>query len=135
MNEALLTVAEVALWLGVHVDTVRRLEQRGELHPYRIGKRLRFSPGDVRAYLDRQRVGVPHTPEKPMNIRQGAAFYARSDELDEARQARRGTSKREALAAASMHFNRSITSSKHLSYGEASWVLDWLRAELEAEGR
>ena len=50
----LLTVAEVAAWLKVHPNTVRRWAQRGFLKAYRIGPRgdRRFDRTEVEGLLD-----------------------------------------------------------------------------------
>lgn len=59
-NESMLTPKEVATWLGVHVNTVKRLGDRGQLQFFRIGERgdRRYRPEDIRAYLDwRQQIG------------------------------------------------------------------------------
>jgi excisionase family DNA binding protein len=42
----------------VSKQTLYRLLQAGELHPSRVGERLRFDPADVRAYLERTREQV-----------------------------------------------------------------------------
>ncbi len=47
------TVAEVAAEWGVHRNTIHRLVARGDLRAVRVGRRLRFRPEDVRAYLER----------------------------------------------------------------------------------
>lgn len=53
--EGLLSGAAVARWLGVSHRTVMRLRDRGELHPYRVGRQLRYAPADVRRYLGADR--------------------------------------------------------------------------------
>jgi excisionase family DNA binding protein len=52
-DERMLKPREVAEWLGVHVNTVKRMSDRGELQYYRIGTRgdRRYRPADVNAYL------------------------------------------------------------------------------------
>ncbi|NVN30598.1 helix-turn-helix domain-containing protein [Endobacter medicaginis] len=42
---------EVAVELGVSIDTVRRLRKRGEIGHTKIGDRLRYTPEHVQAYL------------------------------------------------------------------------------------
>lgn len=51
----LLTVGEVARFLGVHSSTVRRWEKNGLLKSYAIGLRnnLRFKQEDVLNFLDK----------------------------------------------------------------------------------
>jgi len=51
MTEALLTVHEVAEWLKVNPETVKRLARRGALPSYVIGRRRRFRRDDVETYL------------------------------------------------------------------------------------
>jgi len=56
-EETLLKPREVAAWLGVHVNTVKRLGDRGDIPYYRIGSRgdRRFRREDVRTYLQNGR--------------------------------------------------------------------------------
>jgi excisionase family DNA binding protein len=49
------TIRAVAGLLGVHERTVHRLIARGELAAHRIGRGVRVSEADLRAYLDRCR--------------------------------------------------------------------------------
>lgn len=51
----LLTIADVRELLQVSRSTVYELIKRGDLVPIRVGERLRFSPADIRAYLERSR--------------------------------------------------------------------------------
>lgn len=51
----LLTVQTVADVLGVSTRTVRRLVADGDLTPHRVGRSLRVSEEDLRAYLSRCR--------------------------------------------------------------------------------
>lgn len=53
----MLTASEVAEMLHLHVNTVKRLGDRGELPFYRVCKRgdRRFRLEDVRQFLDRNR--------------------------------------------------------------------------------
>ena len=53
--EPLLTITAACDVLGVSRQTIYRLVRRGELHPSRVGERLRFRPEDIRAYLERGR--------------------------------------------------------------------------------
>ena len=50
----LLTIAEVAAWLKVHPNTVRRWSQRGLIKAYRVGPRRdrRFDRTDVEKLLN-----------------------------------------------------------------------------------
>jgi excisionase family DNA binding protein len=52
---ALLTVSDVAGWLKLKPATVRALTRRGEISFHRVGRAIRFRPGDVEVYLARQR--------------------------------------------------------------------------------
>ena len=53
----MLTASEVAEMLHLHVNTVKRLGDRGELKYYRVCKRVdrRFLLEDVRRFLDNNR--------------------------------------------------------------------------------
>jgi excisionase family DNA binding protein len=53
----MLTASEVAEMLHLHVNTVKRLGDRGELPFYRVCKRgdRRFRLEDVRTFLDKNR--------------------------------------------------------------------------------
>jgi len=53
----MLTASEVAAMLHLHVNTVKRLGDRGELPFYRVCKRgdRRFRLEDVMAFLDKNR--------------------------------------------------------------------------------
>ena len=53
----MLTASEVADLLHLHVNTVKRLGDRGELPFYRVCKRgdRRFRYDDVRAFLEKSR--------------------------------------------------------------------------------
>ncbi|MBL8740661.1 MAG: helix-turn-helix domain-containing protein [Myxococcales bacterium] len=51
----LLTMHEVASTMGCSVRTVMRAIQRGELVATRIGRSVRVSVDDLRAYLGRKR--------------------------------------------------------------------------------
>jgi excisionase family DNA binding protein len=53
--EPLLSVGAAAALLSVSRRTLYRFVEAGELHPLRVGQRLRFEPADLRAYLERQR--------------------------------------------------------------------------------
>jgi excisionase family DNA binding protein len=48
----LLTVDGLADHLRIGRSTVYRLIREGEIHPIHVGKRLRFRPEDVDAYLE-----------------------------------------------------------------------------------
>jgi excisionase family DNA binding protein len=51
--ERLLTAQEVGVWLRVHVNTLKRWTNEGQLPCYRLGERgdLRFRPSDVERFL------------------------------------------------------------------------------------
>lgn len=51
----LLSVNEVAYFLGVSRDSVYRLVRKGVLPYVRVGDRLRFRPVEIDAYLTRER--------------------------------------------------------------------------------
>jgi hypothetical protein len=58
-NDHLITKHQLAARLGGDVtpDTVIRCWRRWGLHPVKIGRELRFTEPDVRAYIDRQQLG------------------------------------------------------------------------------
>lgn len=56
--ERLITTEEVADLLRIEPVTVRRLIMRGELTAYRIAGEYRFTPTDVKKFLESQRVVV-----------------------------------------------------------------------------
>jgi excisionase family DNA binding protein len=53
--EPLLSVSAASTYLAVSVRTLYRLIAAGEIHPVRVGTRLRIEREDLRAYLERQR--------------------------------------------------------------------------------
>ncbi len=59
--EELQTISDVAKWLNVHPNTVRRLVRAGALQGIRITARgdLRFRAEDVQAYIAKQRTLIP----------------------------------------------------------------------------
>jgi excisionase family DNA binding protein len=62
-DESLVTVAEMALWLRVSVDTIRRWAIRGTLPALRVGGRIMFHRQTVLAWLRARAdapVGRPH---------------------------------------------------------------------------
>ena len=61
LPDRLLTVREVAEWLRVHPNTVRKMADSGLLSAYRIGARgdRRFSLNSVRDYLNGERSDTP----------------------------------------------------------------------------
>ena len=55
---ALLTVREVAAYLGVHDKTVYAWVERGSIPHYKIGGRVRFDIAQVQQWLCSRRGGV-----------------------------------------------------------------------------
>ena len=54
--EHLLSTTEVAEWLGVPMETVRRWRKHGDgPRGFKVGRHVRYDPTDVRAWLDAQR--------------------------------------------------------------------------------
>jgi excisionase family DNA binding protein len=51
----LLTVTDVAELFRLKPAAVRALARRGDLGFVRVGRAIRFRPGDLEAYLERQR--------------------------------------------------------------------------------
>jgi excisionase family DNA binding protein len=56
-SEPLLSIAEVARLLKLSAKSVHRLVARGSLPCYRIGRLVRFAPGDVFRWLEARREG------------------------------------------------------------------------------
>jgi excisionase family DNA binding protein len=54
----LLSVNDLAQQLKVSRAAIYRMIRRGELRPYRVGERLRFSAADVDELLERSREAV-----------------------------------------------------------------------------
>ena len=57
LGQPLLSVAEVARLLGLSTKSVQRLVARGGLPCYRIGRLVRFAPGDVFRWLEARKEG------------------------------------------------------------------------------
>lgn len=57
---ALLKPKEVAVLLGVHINTVKRMGDRGDLTYYRIGARgdRRYKRADIQEFLSRSQRGA-----------------------------------------------------------------------------
>ncbi len=127
----LVTVRDAARTLGVHEDTVRRLIQRKQLRAVKVGRAVRVEEAELAAYVRRQRGEPEPLRNEPMTPGQRACLHARADILDRRRRVARGAAKADALAAAGTEFGREFTSTTQLRIDEASWVLDWLRDELE----
>jgi excisionase family DNA binding protein len=56
--QTLRTINEVAAYLGIGRTSVYRLVAAGELRAVRVGKRRRFRPEDIDAFLERNREAV-----------------------------------------------------------------------------
>jgi putative molybdopterin biosynthesis protein len=54
----LLSINDLAQQLKVSRAAVYRMVRRGELRPYRVGKRLRFDPVEIDELLERSREAV-----------------------------------------------------------------------------
>ena len=54
MSERHLSVKELAQYIGISTDTVRRAYRRGLIPGYRVGTALRFDPNAVRRQMQRQ---------------------------------------------------------------------------------
>jgi excisionase family DNA binding protein len=55
--EKLLSVRELAGFLGVSPRMVQHLAKRGDLPCVKIGRCLRFEMADVRAFIEKQKTG------------------------------------------------------------------------------
>ena len=56
--EALLSFEETRGIFGCSRATLYRLLARGDLHAVKVGGRLKFQPGELRDFFDRERVGA-----------------------------------------------------------------------------
>jgi excisionase family DNA binding protein len=54
----LLTIAEVAAWLGVDVRHIRRLVQERRIPYIKWGHLLRFDPDEIEAWIAQHHVGA-----------------------------------------------------------------------------
>ncbi len=54
-DDHLLTLEEVADYVGVHVRTVRRWVHAGHLVAVRLSKSYRIEPADLRRFLDERK--------------------------------------------------------------------------------
>lgn len=52
MNQPLMSVTEVAAYLKLTEETVRRMARAGTIRCYRVSRRLRFDLDDVRQHLE-----------------------------------------------------------------------------------
>lgn len=70
-TKAMLTASELARLLNVHINTVRRWNNRGILKAYRIGPRgdRRFSKEDIVTFLAEQSGAVDEAEETLSRIR------------------------------------------------------------------
>jgi len=57
LGQPMLSIAEVARLLKLSAKSVRRLVARGSLPCYRIGRLVRFAPGDVFRWLEARKEG------------------------------------------------------------------------------
>jgi len=57
LGQSLLSIAEVSQLLKLSAKSVQRLVARGSLPCYRIGRLVRFSPGDVFRWLEARKEG------------------------------------------------------------------------------
>ena len=57
LSQPLLSLREVARLLDLSVKSVSRLVARGSLPCYRIGRLVRFAPGDVFRWLEARKEG------------------------------------------------------------------------------
>jgi excisionase family DNA binding protein len=55
-DEPLVSTKDAAAWLGLAVDTLKKLAQRGEIASIKLGKVRRFEKAVLRAYIAEHRV-------------------------------------------------------------------------------
>ena len=73
-----LSTQEVADILHVSKSTIYDLIRRGEIHSYKIGRKVRFTQDDVDAYIARSR--HEHSTRAVKNVEVASALYAVKDE-------------------------------------------------------
>lgn len=56
-NDAVLNARQAAMFLGVHVETVRRLARRGEIPSFKVGTDWRFSKETLCRWFEEPRTG------------------------------------------------------------------------------
>jgi excisionase family DNA binding protein len=127
---SLLSKEDAARELGIGLRTLERLLAEGELTPVRIRGRVLVEPDELARFVRQSRGAAAPAPEA-IAAKQRARFYAQCDKLDALTKARAGTSKASMKAWASDQFGREVESVNHLTYDEASDVLDELRARVE----
>jgi excisionase family DNA binding protein len=54
-NERLMTVGEVASWLGMSTPWIYKQCEGGSIPFVRLGEAIRFDPEEIRVYLDKRR--------------------------------------------------------------------------------
>ena len=71
--ETLLKPRDVAAWLGIHINTVKRLGDRGEITFYRIGTRgdRRYKRSDIEKFLQRRQMGGDGRPSHARGTDEG----------------------------------------------------------------
>ena len=70
-RSALIDVDELAKWLGVEVVFVRRLVAERRIPFLKIGKFVRFDPGEVSTWIDRQRVSPTNHSSRTRSTNRG----------------------------------------------------------------
>ena len=73
-----LSTQEVADILHVSKSTIYDLIRRGEIHSYKIGRKVRFTQDDVDAYIARSR--HEHSTRAVKNVEAASALYSVKDE-------------------------------------------------------
>lgn len=128
-SAGLVDAAGLATYLGVSREWV--YDHAEQLGARKLGDgprpRLRFDIADAVRRLPRA-----EKKTDPINDGQRKALNAKAAHLSRLRNSSKAAMKAEAYTAASLHFDRAITSSTQLSWAEADWTIDWLAEEIRA---
>lgn len=65
LNNRLISLDEVAKYLGLSRWSIYRLIESGRLTAYKVGRFWRFKAEDIQAYLERKRVNIPRRVFRP----------------------------------------------------------------------
>ena len=79
-NDQFYTVKNLADKLAITPLTVYRLVEQGKLPAVRIGRSIRFQPGDIEAFLETVRVGPAGLAEKDEKPKDGKHERRKSGE-------------------------------------------------------
>jgi excisionase family DNA binding protein len=126
------TVAEAARRLSVHVATIRRMLDRGDLRRIRIGRLVRVDLASLDRFIGAGgNDPAAESKADPVSADQIKALGAKCAHLGRLRDEQPTTIKVKTYPAVSRQFGREITSWTNLLWVEADWLLDVLAAEIK----